>query len=66
VFNGEGGDRVVWRAYKGVINYVCDQILNLKTALPHQQKPRRGRGPHTDKHLPPSTLTGQFLNKADI
>jgi hypothetical protein len=24
------------------------------------------RGPQTDKHLPPSTFTGQFLRKADI
>jgi hypothetical protein len=23
------------------------------------------RGPQTDNHLPPSTFTGQFLNKAD-
>jgi hypothetical protein len=25
-----------------------------------------GRGPQTDKHMPPSLLTGQFLRKADI
>jgi hypothetical protein len=25
-----------------------------------------GRGPQTDKHLPPSTCTVQFLRKADI
>jgi hypothetical protein len=24
------------------------------------------RGPQTDKHLPPSAFTGQFLRKADI
>ncbi len=27
---------------------------------------RGDRGPQTDKHLPPSTFTGQFLRKADI
>jgi hypothetical protein len=27
---------------------------------------RRGSGPQIDKHLPPSTFTGQFLRKADI
>jgi hypothetical protein len=25
-----------------------------------------GTGPQTDKHLPPSTFTGQFLRKADL
>ncbi len=41
-----------------------DQILNPQIALPPQTK-QEGRGPQTDKHLPPST-SGQFLRKADI
>jgi hypothetical protein len=30
-----------------------------------KQKPEGG-GPQTDKHLPPSTFTGQLLRKSDI
>jgi hypothetical protein len=28
------------------------------------KKPQEGRGPQTDKHLPPSPLTGNFLKKS--
>jgi hypothetical protein len=34
--------------------------------LYHPKKIKEGRGPQIDKHLPPSTFTGQFLRKADI
>ncbi len=66
-----GGDRVVWRAYSGVLHSVFDQILKLlyKIALPPQTKTKKteqGRGPQTEKHLPPSTFTGQFLRKAEL
>jgi hypothetical protein len=39
--NREGGGRVVWRAYTGVIHCGFDQT-----------KSRRGGGPQADKHLP--------------
>jgi hypothetical protein len=27
---------------------------------------REGKGPQTDKHLPPNPFTGQFLRKDDL
>ncbi len=67
MFNrGEGGDRVVWRAYTGVIHCVFDRFQTYKIALPPQTKTSEGRGPHTDKHLPPFPFTDQFVRKADI
>jgi hypothetical protein len=63
---GGGGGRVVWRAYTGVIRCVFDQIPNLQNCFTTPNKNPGGRGPQTDKHLPPSPFTGQFLRKADI
>jgi hypothetical protein len=37
-----------------------------KIALPPQTKTSERRGPQTDKNLPPSIFTVQFLRKADI
>jgi hypothetical protein len=51
---GWGGDGVMWRAYTGVIHCVFDQNPNLQNWA------------QIDKHLPPSTFTGQFVRKADI
>jgi hypothetical protein len=56
---GGEGDRIVWRAYKGVIHCVFDQIPNL-------QKPRRGGGSRQINTLPPGPFTGKFFRKADI
>jgi hypothetical protein len=39
-----------------------DQIPNQQNCLTQSN----GRGPQTDKHLPPRPFTGQFLRKADI
>jgi hypothetical protein len=45
VRGGEGGDRVVWRAYTGAIHCVFDQIRNLQNCFTTpKQKPRRGGG----------------------
>ncbi len=64
------GDRGVWRASTEVIHCVFDQILNLQNCFtpspPPQTKTYEGRGPQTDKHLPPSHFTYKFLRKADI
>ncbi len=35
-----------------------------KIALPLQNKNLGGRGPQINKHLPPSTITGQFFKKS--
>ena len=61
-----GGDRVVWRAQTGVIHCVFDQIPSLQNCFTTPKKTQERRGPQTDKHLLPSTFTGQFLRKADI
>ncbi len=37
-----------------------------KIALPPQTKIQEGRGPQTDKHLPPNPFTGQFLREDDL
>ncbi len=37
-----------------------------KIALPSLKKTWEGRGPKTDKHMPPSPFTGQFLRKAGV
>jgi hypothetical protein len=37
-----------------------------KIALPPKTETKEGRGLQINKHLPPSTFTGQFLRKADI
>jgi hypothetical protein len=58
-----GGDRAVLRTYTGVINYVFDQIPNLQNFFTIPNKILGGRGPQTDKHLPPSIFTGQFLRE---
>ncbi len=62
-----GGDQVVWRAYPGVIHlgYLA-RFWTYKIALPPQTKTWEGKGPQTDKHLPPITYTGQFLRKAAV
>jgi hypothetical protein len=36
-----------------------------KIALPPQTETLEGRGPQTDKQLPPSTFTCQFLTKVN-
>jgi hypothetical protein len=58
----------VWRASTGVIHCVLylTRFRTYKIALPPPKKTYEGRGPQTDKHLPPSAFTGQFLRKADI
>ncbi len=33
---------------------------------PKQKTNKEGRGPQTDKHLPPSPFTGQYIRKVDI
>jgi hypothetical protein len=46
----------------------CRQVpllINCFTAL-NKNLGEEGRGPLTDKHLPPITFTGQFLSNADI
>jgi hypothetical protein len=45
--------------------YISPEAEPTKLLFCPKQKPE-GRGPQTDKHLPPSTFTGQFLRKADI
>jgi hypothetical protein len=37
-----------------------------KIALPPQTKTLKGRGPQTDKHLPPNPFTDKFLRKNDL
>ncbi len=55
----------MWRAYKGVIYYVFDQIPNLQNCFITLNKNLGGdRGPQTDKHLQPSTFTSQFFKKS--
>jgi hypothetical protein len=60
---GGGGDLVVWRAITGSINCICDQILNLQNCFTTPNKNLGGEGPQTDKHLLPSTFTGQSIVK---
>jgi hypothetical protein len=62
---GGGGDRLVWRASTGVIHSEFDQIPNLQNCFITPNKTWE-TGPQTDKHLPPSPFTGQYLRKADI
>jgi hypothetical protein len=62
VCNGRG-DRVVWRANTGIIHCVFDQIPNQLNCFTTPNK-NLGRGPQTDKHLPPSTFTGHFFKKS--
>ncbi len=51
----------MWRSYTGVIHCVFDP-----DSEPTKLLYKEGRGPQTDKHLPPSTVAGKFLRKADI
>jgi hypothetical protein len=51
---GTGWDQVVWRASKGVIYCLLDQIPT-KSLYHPKQKPRRGGGL---RHLSPNPLTG--------
>jgi hypothetical protein len=64
VCNRGGGDQVVWRASTVVINCVFDQIPNLPNCFTTPNKNLGGRGPQTDKHLPPCPFTGQFFKKS--
>jgi hypothetical protein len=56
----------MWRAYTGVRHCVFDQIPNLKNCFSTINKNLGGEGAQKEKHVPPSTYTGQFLRKADI
>ncbi len=61
------GDRVVWRAYTGIIHCLFYQIREPTKLFYHpKQKPRRGGGLRHNKHMPQSTFSGQFLRNADI
>ncbi len=55
---GGGWDQVVWRASTGVIHCVFDQLLYYQ-----KQKSLEGRGPQTDKQLPPNPFIDKFLRK---
>ncbi len=61
---GEGGDRVVWRAYTGVIQCVFDQVPNLQNCFITSNKNLGGEGHQTDKYLPQSPFTGKFFKKS--
>jgi hypothetical protein len=59
---GVGGSGCVESIYRSYA--LCIRIY--KIALPPQTKTQEGRGPQTDKHLPQSPFTNQFLRAADI
>jgi hypothetical protein len=44
------------------LQYVFDQIPNLQNSFTTPNKNLGGRGPLTDKHLPPSIFTGQSVH----
>jgi hypothetical protein len=54
----------MWRAYTGVIHCTFDQIPYLQNCFTTPNNNLEGEGPQID--LPPSTLPGKFLRKADI
>jgi hypothetical protein len=59
---GWGCVELCWRPYSaGVYHPVSDQTKNLQNCYTTPKKPRRGRRPQTDKHLPHSPFTSQFF-----
>jgi hypothetical protein len=60
---GVGGSCCVESTYKSYTLYLT-RFRTYKITLPPQTKTLEGWGSHTDKHLPPSFFTGQFLRKA--
>jgi hypothetical protein len=48
------------------VDSITEAIRNFKKCFTTPNKTLGGEGPQTDKYLPPSTFTGQFLGQTDI
>ncbi len=63
---GGGGSGCVECIYRSYTLCIWPDSEPTKLLYHLKQKPKEGREPQTDKHLPPSPFKGQFLRKANI